>query len=213
MIRIVLADDHPVVREGIRGMLTGYDDIDVVGQAASGPEAVSLVATLKPDLVLMDLRMPGGDGVAATRAIAAAHPATRVVVLTTYETDQDILRAIEAGASGYLLKDIAPTELARSVRAAAAGETVLATSAATALLGRLRSGGAPTPPALSPQEIKVLRLAADGRTNAAIGAELFIGEATVKTYLSRAYEKLGASDRTSAVRRALELGLLADAPE
>jgi DNA-binding NarL/FixJ family response regulator len=211
MIRIVLADDHPVVREGIRGMLTGYDDIDVVGQAASGPEAVDLVAALQPDLVLMDLRMPGGDGVAATRAIAAGHPATRVVVLTTYETDQDILRAIEAGASGYLLKDIAPAELARSVRAAAAGETVLATSAATALLGRLR-GGAPAP-ALSPQEVKVLRLAADGRTNAAIGAELFIGEATVKTYLSRAFEKLGASDRTSAVRRALELGLLGDAPE
>lgn len=212
MIRIVLADDHPVVREGIRGMLTGYDDIDVVGQAASGPEAVELVAALHPDLVLMDLRMPGGDGVAATRAIVAAHPGTRVVVLTTYETDQDILRAIEAGAGGYLLKDIAPAELARSVRAAAAGETVLATSAASALLGRLR-GGASTAPALSPQEVKVLRLAADGRTNAAIGAELFIGEATVKTYLSRAYEKLGASDRTSAVRRALELGLLDDAPE
>lgn len=212
MIRIVLADDHPVVREGIRGMLTGYDDIDVVGQAASGPEAVDLVAALHPDLVLMDLRMPGGDGVAATRAITASHPRTRVVVLTTYETDQDILRAIEAGASGYLLKDIAPAELARSVRAAATGETVLATSAASALLGRLR-GGAPAAPALSPQEVKVLRLAADGRTNAAIGAELFIGEATVKTYLSRAYEKLGASDRTSAVRRALELGLLDDGPE
>ncbi|WP_349865651.1 response regulator transcription factor [Leifsonia sp. WHRI 6310E] len=212
MIRIVLADDHPVVREGIRGMLTGYDDIDVVGQAASGPEAVDLVAALHPDLVLMDLRMPGGDGVAATRAITASHPGTRVVVLTTYETDQDILRAIEAGASGYLLKDIAPAELARSVRAAATGETVLATSAASALLGRLR-GGAPAAPALSPQEVKVLRLAADGRTNAAIGAELFIGEATVKTYLSRAYEKLGASDRTSAVRRALELGLLDDGPE
>lgn len=211
MIRIVLADDHPVVREGIRGMLTGYGDIDVVGQAASGPEAVDLVAALHPDLVLMDLRMPGGDGVAATRAITSAHPGTHVVVLTTYETDQDILRAIEAGASGYLLKDIAPGELARSVRAAAAGETVLATSAASALLGRLR-GGPPTP-ALSPQEVKVLRLAADGRTNAAIGTELFIGEATVKTYLSRAYEKLGASDRTSAVRRALELGLLGDAAE
>lgn len=212
MIRIVLADDHPVVREGIRGMLTGYDDIDVVGQAASGPEAVDLVAALHPDLVLMDLRMPGGDGVAATRAITAAHPGTRVVVLTTYETDQDILRAIEAGASGYLLKDIAPAELARSVRAAATGETVLATSAASALLGRLRGGGQPAA-ALSPQEVNVLRLAADGRTNAAIGAELFIGEATVKTYLSRAYEKLGASDRTSAVRRALELGLLGDAAE
>jgi DNA-binding NarL/FixJ family response regulator len=206
VIRIVLADDHPVVREGIRGMLQGYDDIEVVGQAGSGPEAVDLVAALSPDLVLMDLRMPGGDGVAATRAIASAHPATRVVVLTTYETDQDILRAIEAGASGYLLKDIAPAELARSVRSAAAGETVLATSAATALLGRVQ--GRRGDPALSAQEVKVLGLAADGLTNAAIGAQLFIGEATVKTYLSRAYEKLGVSDRTSAVRRALELGLL-----
>jgi DNA-binding NarL/FixJ family response regulator len=206
VIRIVLADDHPVVREGIRGMLQGYDDIEVVGQAGSGPEAVDLVAALSPDLVLMDLRMPGGDGVAATRAIASAHPATRVVVLTTYETDQDILRAIEAGASGYLLKDIAPAELARSVRSAAAGETVLATSAATALLGRVQ--GRRADPSLSAQEVKVLRLAADGLTNAAIGAQLFIGEATVKTYLSRAYEKLGVSDRTSAVRRALELGLL-----
>jgi len=206
VIRILLADDHPVVREGIRGMLQGYDDIEVVGQAGSGPEAVALVAELHPDLVLMDLRMPGGDGVEATRAIAAAHPGTRVVVLTTYETDQDILRAIEAGASGYLLKDIAPAELARSVRSAAAGETVLATSAATALLGRVQ--GRQAAPALSAQEVKVLRLAADGLTNAAIGSQLFIGEATVKTYLSRAYEKLGASDRTSAVRRALELGLL-----
>jgi DNA-binding NarL/FixJ family response regulator len=211
VIRIVLADDHPVVREGIRGMLQAYDDIEVVGQASSGPEAVSLVAALSPDLVLMDLRMPGGDGVAATRAIAAQHPSTRVVVLTTYETDQDILRAIEAGAAGYLLKDIAPAELARSVRAAASGETVLATSAATALLGRVQ--GRQAAPELSPQEVRVLRLAADGRTNAAIGAALFIGEATVKTYLSRAYEKLGVSDRTSAVRRALELGLLDDPAE
>jgi len=206
MIRIVLADDHPMVREGIRGMLQSYDDIDVVGQASSGPEAVALVAALHPTLVLMDLRMPGGDGVDATKAIVTAHPGTRVVVLTTYETDQDILRAIEAGASGYLLKDIAPAELARSVRAAAAGETVLAGSAATALLSRVQGGQAA--PALSAQELNVLRLAADGRTNAAIGSELFIGEATVKTYLSRAYEKLGVSDRTSAVRRALELGLL-----
>lgn len=206
MIRILLADDHPVVREGIRGMLQSYDDIEVVGQAGSGPEAVALVAALKPDLVLMDLRMPGGDGVAATRAIAAEHPGTRVVVLTTYETDQDILRAIEAGASGYLLKDIAPSDLARSVRSAAAGETVLATSAASALLGRLQGRG--QAPALSAQEVKVLRLAADGLTNAAIGAELYIGEATVKTYLARAYEKLGVSDRTSAVRRALDQGLI-----
>ncbi|NQX25873.1 response regulator transcription factor [Microbacteriaceae bacterium VKM Ac-2854] len=206
MIRIILADDHPMVREGIRGMLAAYPDIEVVGQASSGPEALALVAALEPELVLMDLRMPGGDGVAATRSIASAHPATRVVVLTTYETDADILRAIEAGAAGYLLKDIAPEELARSIRAAARGETVLATSAASALLGRVQGRGAA--PTLSAREVKVLALAADGLTNAAIGAELFIGEATVKTYLSRAYEKLGVSDRTSAVRRAMEAGLL-----
>lgn len=206
MIRIILADDHPMVREGIRGMLAAYDDIEVVGQASSGPDAVTLVAALAPALVLMDLRMPGGDGVAATRAIASAHPATRVVVLTTYETDADILRAIEAGAAGYLLKDIAPDELARSIRAAARGETVLASSAASALLGRVQ--GRSTAPTLSAREVTVLGLAAKGLTNAAIGAELFIGEATVKTYLSRAYEKLGVTDRTSAVRRALEAGLL-----
>ncbi|MEJ3403842.1 response regulator transcription factor [Rathayibacter sp. YIM 133350] len=206
MIRILLVDDHPMVREGIRGMLGGYDDIVVVGQAASGPEAVRLAAELRPDLVLMDLRMPGGDGVEATGAIVSAGT-SRVVVLTTYESDHDILRAIEAGASGYLLKDIAPDELARSIRSASRGETVLAGSAATVLLTRVQT---PTSAAasLSMQEVNVLRLAAEGRTNAAIGAALFISETTAKTYLSRAFEKLGVNDRTSAVRRAIELGLI-----
>ena len=206
MIRVLVADDHPVVRSGLAGLLAVEPDVEVVGEAGDGAAAVSMARALMPDLVLMDLRMPGVDGAAATAQITDELPGVHVLVLTTYETDQDILRAIEAGASGYLLKDIAPAELARSVRAAAAGETVLATSAQTALLGRVQ--GRQAAPALSAQEVKVLRLAADGLTNAAIGAQLFIGEATVKTYLSRAYEKLGASDRTSAVRRALELGLL-----
>jgi DNA-binding NarL/FixJ family response regulator len=206
VIRIVLVDDHPLVREGIRGMLAAYPDIEVVGEGSSGPEGVALATSLRPDLVLMDLRMPAGDGVAATRDIVAS-AASRVVVLTTYETDQDILRAIEAGATGYLLKDIAPDDLARSVRAAARGETVLAPSAQGVLLSRLQSPVA-TRPTLSAQEIAVLTHAAEGRTNAAIGAVMHISETTVKTYLTRAFEKLGASDRTSAVRRAIELGLI-----
>jgi len=209
MIRIVLADDHPVVREGIRGMLLAHGDLEVVGQAGNGPEAVRLVDELRPDLVLMDLRMSGGDGVDATREIVARFPSTRVIVLTTYETDTDILRAIEAGASGYLLKDIEPDALARAVRSAANGETVLAPSAAAALLGRAQ-GRRPSAPELSEREVAVLRLAAHGGTNAEIGRALFISETTVKTYLARAFDKLGVGDRTSAVRKAIQLGLIAD---
>lgn len=207
MIKILLVDDHPLVREGIRGMLAGYDDIEVVGQAASGPEGVAVAARVRPDLVLMDLRMPGGDGVAATREITAAGWA-RVVVLTTYESDEDILRAIEAGAAGYLLKDVAPDALAAAIRAAARGETVLAPAVQSALLTRVRQPTAPPGPTLSPQEVAVLAGAAQGRTNAAIGTSLHISESTVKTYLGRAYEKLGVTDRTSAVRRAIELRLI-----
>ena len=206
MIRIVLVDDHPLVREGIRGMLARSADIEVVGQAARGPEGVALAAKLSPDVVLMDLRMPGGDGVAATREIVAAGTA-RVMVLTTYESDEDILRAIEAGAAGYLLKDIAPDALAAAIRAAARGETVLAPSVQSALLSRMRQP-ARAVPSLSAQEIAVLAGAAHGKTNAAIGAMLHISETTVKTYLGRAYEKLGVGDRTSAVRKAIELRLI-----
>lgn len=207
MIRLVLADDHPLVREGIRAMLATNSDIDVVAVASSGPEAVALARSERPDLVLMDLRMPGGDGVEATRRIVAESLA-RVVILTTYDTDEDILRAIEAGASGYLLKDVGAAELARSVRAAAEGQTVLARPAADALLGNLRGPGPAAAPVLSVQEVNVLRLASRGATNARIGAELHISETTVKTYLRRAFEKLGAADRTAAVRRAIELGLI-----
>lgn len=208
MIRVILADDHPVVREGISGMLNSAADIELVGEASGGHEAVALVDALVPDLVLMDLRMAEGDGVEATKIITHDHPQVRVVVLTTYDNDQDILRAIEAGASGYLLKDIDPSELVKSVRSAARGETVLAPSVASTLVGRVHRHTTTTP--LSSREREVLRLAAEGLTNAAIGSKLFVSEATVKTYLSRAFDKLGVSDRTSAVRRAFETGLLGD---
>ena len=205
MIRILLVDDHPVVRHGLRGMLESEPDLTVVGEASSGDEGVRLAAELRPDLVLMDLRMPGGDGVQATGRIVAGTPGVRVVVLTTYESDRDILRAIEAGAGGFLLKDATPAELAEAVRAAARGETVLAPSVASALVRQVRS---PAPPALSAREAEVLRLVARGLTNADIGRELFISEATVKTHLLRAFNKLDVADRTAAVTKAMSFGLI-----
>jgi DNA-binding NarL/FixJ family response regulator len=200
-IRVLLADDHPVVREGLRGMLAAEPDIDVVGEAASGPEAVALAERLRPDVVLMDLRMPGGDGVEATRRLAG----TTVVVLTTYDSDADILRAVEAGAAGYLLKDTPRAALADSVRAAARGETVLAPAVAGRLLGRMRAEPSER---LSARETEVLALVARGLTNAEIGRRLFLGEATVKTHLLRACGKLGVSGRTAAVTKAIETGAL-----
>lgn len=205
MIRILLVDDHPVVREGLRGMLDAHPDLEVVGAAASGPEGVVLCARLEPEIVLMDLRMRGGDGVAATEQILAHQPKTRVVVLTTYETDRDILRAVEAGAAGYLLKDCSSSDLADAVRAAARGETVLAPSVAATLVSRLRDTEQPR---LSEREVAVLRLVAQGRTNQEIGRRLHVGESTVKTHLLRTFRKLDVSDRTAAVTRAMQLGLL-----
>ena len=205
MIRILLVDDHPVVRMGLRGMLDAEPDLTVIGEASSGSEGVELALAERPDIVLMDLRMPGGDGVEATGRILAADPRIRVMVLTTYEADRDILRAIEAGASGYLLKDATPAELADAVRAAARGETVLAPSVASTLIRQVRS---PAPPALSARETEVLRLVAAGLTNAEIGRRLFISEATVKTHLLRAFNKLDVADRTAAVTTAMRHGLL-----
>lgn len=206
MIRVLLADDHPVVREGLRGMLNAEPDLDVVGEAGSGPEAEALAAELLPDIVLMDLRMPGGDGVAATARITAAGLACRVIVLTTYETDGDILRAVEAGAAGYLLKDATRAELADAIRAAARGETVLSPSVATRLMDQLRTR--PERPRLTEREGAVLRLVAEGCTNAEIGRRLFIGESTVKTHLLRSFGKLGVDDRTAAVTSAMRHGLI-----
>ncbi|WP_409493777.1 response regulator [Amycolatopsis sp. cmx-11-12] len=205
MITIMLVDDHPVVREGLRGMLEAEPDLSVIGEAGSGDEAVALSRVKQPDVILMDLRMPGLDGVGATRKILADRPGQRVVVLTTYETDADILRAVEAGASGYLLKDASRTELAGAIRAASRGETVLAPSVAGKLVNRVRN---PTASPLSAREIEVLRLVAQGSTNADIGRALHISEATVKTHLLRVFGKLDVSDRTAAVTTAMRLGLL-----
>ena len=204
-IRVLLADDHPVVRAGLRGMLAAEPDIEVAGEAGSGAEAVALSRAGGYDVILMDLRMPGCDGVAATEQIIAADPGARVVVLTTYETDADILRAVAAGATGYLLKDATSAELAEAVRAAARGETVLAPSVAGRLVTHVRRAPRES---LSARETEVLARVARGRTNAEIGRELFISEATVKTHLLRAFGKLGVSDRTAAVTTAIERGLL-----
>ncbi|MFF2942933.1 response regulator [Streptomyces niveus] len=208
MIRVLLADDHPVVREGLRGMLSAEPDLTVVGEASSGPQAEALSAELGPDIVLMDLRMPGGGGVESIGRMRAAGLSCRVIVLTTYETDTDILRAVEAGAAGYLLKDLTRAELADAVRAASRGETVLAPSVAARMVDQLRSR--PDRPRLSQRETAVLRLVAEGCTNAEIGRHLFIGESTVKTHLLRIFTKLGVTDRTAAVTNAMRHGLLAE---
>lgn len=206
MITVLLVDDHPVVRAGLRGMLDAQDGIEVTGEASSGAEAVAAAAALSPDVVLMDLRMPGVDGVTATGRILAANPAIRIVVLTTYDTDADILRAVEAGATGYLLKDATPAELTAAIFAAARGETILAPSVAARLVNRVRQPAAT--PSLSAREIEVLSRVGRGLTNAEIGRELYITEATVKTHLLRIFNKLGVSDRTAAVTTAMANQLL-----
>lgn len=205
-MRVVVVDDHPVVRAGLVGLLAGEDDVEVVGEAADGAQALEVVAAVSPDVVLMDLRMPVLDGATATGRLLAANPGVRVVVLTTYESDADILRAVEAGAAGYLLKDASRADLIAAIRAAARGETVLAPSVATRLVDRMRRPHAAD--ALSPRELEVLRLVARGLSNAEIGRELFISEATVKTHLLRAFAKLGVSDRTAAVTSAIAAGYL-----
>jgi DNA-binding NarL/FixJ family response regulator len=203
--RVLLVDDHPVVREGLRGMINAEDDLTVVGEAGSGAEAVALAESLRPDVILMDLRMPDVDGVTATERILAASPSIRIVVVTTYESDADILRAVEAGAAGYLLKDASRLELAEAVRDAARGKTVLAPSVADRLVRFVRQ---PASVSLSSREVEVLGLVAKGTTNAEIGRALHISEATVKTHLLRAFNKLDVSDRTAAVTTAMALGLL-----
>ncbi|RFA15735.1 DNA-binding response regulator [Subtercola boreus] len=212
MIRVVVADDHPIVRAGIAQLLDSADDIAVVGQAVDGLEAVRLARELIPDLVLMDLRMPGIGGAEATAEIVAEGTGIRVLVLTTYDTDDDILAAVEAGASGYLVKAAPQDEILAGVRSVAGGQTVLAPSIASMLVERVRGERlrdvAPPPPRLSARESEVLRLVALGQSNPQIAKELFIGDATVKTHLGHVFEKLGVTDRTRAVTRAMELGLL-----
>ncbi len=205
MIRVLVADDHPIVRGGIVALLNSADDLTVVGEAATGLEAVAFALELEPDLVLMDLQMPELGGADATARILESRPDIRVIVLTTYESDSAILTAIEAGASGYLLKAAPSGEILAGIRSVAAGEVALAPSIAAMIVKRMK---APAPPSLSARETQVLALVAQGKSNPAIAKELFLGEATVKTHLLHVFEKLEVSDRTRAVTKAMELGLL-----
>ncbi|KAF0257157.1 response regulator [Clavibacter michiganensis] len=205
MIRLVIADDHPVVRAGLHAVLDAAADIDVIGEAATPAEAVALAASEDPDLVLMDLQFgQERTGADATRQIRAAEAAPYVLILTNYDSDGDILSAVEAGASGYLLKDAPPAELLAAVRAAAAGESALAPAVASRLLARMRAPRV----SLSSREIEVLRLVADGASNTDVAARLHITDATVKSHLVHVFSKLGVSSRTGAVAAARELGVL-----
>lgn len=204
-LRILIADDHPIVRAGLVGLLSTQEGFQVMGEASSGLEAVQMADALRPNVVLMDLRMPGMDGTAATRAIRSRFPEVQVLVLTTYDTDTEIVRAIEAGAIGYLLKDVPREELYKAIYASAHGESVLSPPVAARLLGRMRS---PSDESLSTRELEVLSLVAKGLSNKEIARELKISEATVKTHLLHTFGKLGVDDRTAAVTVALERGIL-----
>ncbi|MFF3757355.1 response regulator [Streptomyces sp. NPDC002185] len=204
-LRVVVVDDHAVMRAGVVSLLAPVPDVTVVGEAGDGREAVGLVERLAPDVALVDLRMPVMDGVEATAAITAGPAPTRVLILTTYDTDVEIERAVEAGAVGYLLKDTTADQLAEAVRSAARGQTVLAPRVAERLVALMRR---PAPVVLTARERDVLGAVADGLSNAEIGRRLVIAEATVKTHLLRVFAKLDVSDRTHAVVVALERGLL-----
>jgi DNA-binding NarL/FixJ family response regulator len=202
--RVLIVDDHPVVREGLRAVLAAEPGLEVAGECGRGDDAVRLAGELRPDVVLMDLRLPGLDGVEATARIVAAGSAN-VLVLTTYDTDGDIVRALAAGATGYLLKDAPREELARAVRGAARGETFLAAPVAAKLVTRARTPSL----ALTPREVQVLGCLARGLSNPDCGRELHISETTVKSHVTRIFEKLGVSDRTAAVMAAIGAGILA----
>jgi DNA-binding NarL/FixJ family response regulator len=204
-VTLLVVDDHPVVRDGIVGMVASAADVEVVGEASDGAEAIALAQVLDPDVVLIDLRMPRMDGVAAIREFTRLGIRSSIVVLTTFDADADVLPAIGAGATGYLLKDSSRDELLRAIRTAAAGEAVLSPSVASRLVDRVR---APEESLLSPRELEVLALVADGATNRAAGDRLHLSEATVKTHLLNIYAKLGVGDRAAAVAEGFRRGLL-----
>jgi DNA-binding NarL/FixJ family response regulator len=210
-IRLLIVDDHPIMRDGLRGVFGGDEDFEVTGEASDGAEAIQLAQALHPDVILMDLRMPGMGGVEAiTRLRELGHPA-RVLILTTYDTDRDVLPAIEAGATGYLLKDAPRDELIRAVRAAHRGQSVLAPKVASTLVGLVGSPGGRGQRGqenLSPREIEVLKLVADGATNQVAARKLLVSETTIKTHLLHIYTKLGVRDRASAVATAYKRGLI-----
>jgi DNA-binding NarL/FixJ family response regulator len=203
-IRIIIADDHPVVRDGFRGIIAAEPGFEVLGEAGNGAEAVSMAKALRPDVILMDLRMPVMGGVEAIRELARAGLQVRVLVLTTFDTDQDVRPAIEAGATGYLLKDTGRADLVKAVRAAARGEAVLSPTVATRLMSQVRA----PQESLSDREIEILRLVADGCSNKEAAKRLFLSEATVKTHLLHLYAKLGVKDRAAAVAAGFRKGLL-----
>ena len=209
MISLLLVDDHPVVRDGLRGMFGADPRFEVVGEAGDGVEAVAAAEKLRPDVILMDLRMPGGDGVTAIRTLAERGVPSRVLVLTTYDTDGDVIAAMEAGATGYLLKDSPREELFRAAEAAALGNPALAPTVAARLLGQMRR---PVADRLSQREVEVLGLVARGSTNREAARRLFVSEATVKTHLLHAYAKLGVNDRAAAVAAAFSRGYLTPGP-
>ncbi|GAA1682813.1 response regulator transcription factor [Nonomuraea maheshkhaliensis] len=205
MIRLLIVDDHPIVRNGLRAVFEAEPDIQVAGEAANGREGVDRATALEVDVVLMDLRMPEMDGVTAITALRRSHPHIKILVLTTFDGDSDVLPAIEAGATGYLLKDAPTDELLRAVRAAAAGEPVLSPSVAGRLMGQVRK---PVRAPLTDRELQVLALVADGASNRQAAAKLFISEASIKTHLLHIYDKLGVRDRAAAVGEAYRRGLL-----
>ncbi|WP_228979420.1 response regulator transcription factor [Streptomyces sp. DH12] len=207
-ITLLLVDDHPVVRDGLRGMFAADPGFTVLGEASGGVEAVDLALRLDPDVVLMDLRMPQGGGVDAIAELARRGARCRVLVLTTYDTETDTLPAIEAGATGYLLKDAPRDELFAAVRAAAAGRTVLSPAVASRLVSAVRAPAAPADGVLSAREREILALVARGASNRAVAAELFISETTVKTHLTHIYDKLGVRDRAAAVATGYDQGIL-----
>ena len=204
-VRILVTDDHPVVRAGLSGMLSGEPDFEVVGEAQNGKEAVAFVGELRPDVVLMDLRMPEMDGVTAIEHIKSSYPDVHVLVLTTYESDADILRAIETGATGYLLKDTPREELFGAIRTVAQGQSPLAPGVAARLMQRVRD---PEEEGLSTREIEVLELVAHGTSNKEIAKQLWVSETTVKSHMLHIFDKLGVTDRTAAVTEALKRGII-----
>lgn len=204
-IRLLIVDDHPIVRDGLRGAFTRTAEFEVVGVAGDGAEAVDRAVELRPDVVLMDLRMPVVDGAEAIRQLRQQAPEVRVLVLTTFDTDHDVLPAIEAGATGYLLKDAPVDDLLRAVRSAARGESVLAPAVAGRLMSRVRR---PVSGTLSQRELQVLKLIADGASNREAAAGLLISEASIKTHLLHIYDKLGVRDRAGAVAEAFRRGLV-----
>jgi DNA-binding NarL/FixJ family response regulator len=212
-IRVLIADDQSLVRAGFRLVLSNHEDIEVVGEAANGEQAVHGVARLEPDVVLMDIRMPELDGIAATRQITERH-ATRVLVLTTYDLDEYVYDALQAGASGFLLKDTPPAQLTEGIRAVASGEALLAPTVTRRLIEEFARVG-PVPRAhedelgeLTARELEVLKLLARGMSNAEIAAALVLGETTVKTHVTHVLSKLGLRDRVQAVVLAYESGLV-----